>query len=62
MYDVFNVFMVLEIIRKKKKEIFWNGYFEGYVKSGESSSFAKAAGLRMLNWELVFMELIDVFE
>ena len=35
-YDALNVLMALEIITKKKKEIFWNGYPPGYVKPGES--------------------------
>ena len=32
MYDALNVLTALEIIAKKKKQIFWNGFPEGYVK------------------------------
>jgi hypothetical protein len=31
-YDALNVLTALEIIAKKKKQIFWNGFPEGYVK------------------------------
>ena len=61
-YDALNVLMALEIIRKKKKEIFWNGYPEGYVKPGESPPPAKAAGPRTSNRELASTESIDAFE
>jgi len=35
-YDALNVLTAVDIITKKKKEIFWNGYPPGYVKPGES--------------------------
>ena len=34
-YDALNVLMALEIITKKKKEIFWSGYPPGVRQTGK---------------------------
>lgn len=40
-YDALNVLTALEIITKKKKLIFWNGFPEGYVKPGRANAVMK---------------------
>jgi hypothetical protein len=61
-YDALNVLMALEIITKKKKEIFWNGFPEGYVKPGEATPATNVAGPSASNQEFASVEAIDAFE